>query len=167
MTMKGSLLWSVFLLILQLEVSQGQRRLDGQKVHVFRGRGEDVLSGLQCEHHPQGYIVPDPLHCDRSDGGKCQDDCDNLLQVLGLWIKRKERDPSLSGSRGELSPGAGLLLEERRTTLLENWKDKKMEYRHHCNGNTAISGFEIQESSSQYLLLLFSEPDGCAEGGGV
>ena len=68
MTMKGSLLWSVFLLILQLEVSQGQQRLDGRKVHVFRGRGEDVLSGLQCEHHPQGYIVPDPLHCDRSDG---------------------------------------------------------------------------------------------------
>ena len=32
---------------------------------VLLGRGQDVLSRLDCEPDTQGYIVPDPHHCDR------------------------------------------------------------------------------------------------------
>ena len=64
--MELTLLGLVLSLLLQPEVTEGQPRLEGRKVHVFQGRGQDVLSSLQCEHHSQGYIVPDPYHCDRS-----------------------------------------------------------------------------------------------------
>ena len=37
---------------------------DGLKT-VLLGRGQDLLSRLECEPQPQGYIVPDPHHCDR------------------------------------------------------------------------------------------------------
>ena len=33
---------------------------------ILMGRGVDVLSSLECKDLPEGYIMPDPLHCDRS-----------------------------------------------------------------------------------------------------
>ena len=26
---------------------------------------EDLLAGVECDHDPVGYIIPDPLYCDR------------------------------------------------------------------------------------------------------
>lgn len=97
--MELTLLGLVLSLLLQLEVTEGQRRVEGRKIHVFKGQGQDVLSSLPCEHHSQGYIVPDPYHCDRflvcgSNGRReirlCQDPEESFHLEQGFCWKREE-----------------------------------------------------------------------------
>merc|ERR1719204_2610896 len=89
----------LLLSLLQSEVTEGQRRMEGRKVRVFQGRGKDVLSSLKCEHHSQGYIVPDPYHCDRflvcgSNGRReirlCQDPEESFHLEQGFCWRREE-----------------------------------------------------------------------------
>ena len=32
---------------------------------LISSQGLDLLAALQCEEDPVGYIVPDPVHCNR------------------------------------------------------------------------------------------------------
>ena len=57
---------------------------DGLKT-VLLGRGQDLLSSLECEPQPQGYIVPDPHHCDR------------LALALRFSVPPLMSSPALSG----------------------------------------------------------------------
>ena len=83
----------VLSLLLQSEVTEGQPRVEGRKVHVFQGRGKDVLSSLKCEHHSQGYIVPDPYHCDRCESCLCEPSSSSLHVVpSGSWSADQMED---------------------------------------------------------------------------
>jgi len=98
MKMKLSLLILLLHVLTKLEVTEGLRVVAGRKVHVFQGRGLDVLSDLKCEPH-KAYIVPDPYHCDRflvcgSNGRReirlCKDPEETFHQEQGFCWKRDE-----------------------------------------------------------------------------